>query len=183
MAAERETADRLIATHLAGQIGKAFPARVSGVTKSGLFIRLDETGADGFIPISTLGAEYFHYDEAARALIGERSGQGFRLGDRVEARLVEAVPSAGALRFEMLSAPNRHRGTGGGHKLGKRGTQRARGGGGANAAHALAFRAARACQRSRSACILTSSPADVPVACSNRTARSALSAERSSSTL
>ncbi len=127
MQAERETADRLIATHLAGQIGTAFPARVSGVTKSGLFIRLDETGADGFIPISTLGSEYFHYDEAARALIGERSGQGFRLGDRVEARLVEAVPSAGALRFEMLSAPNRHRGQAGGHKLGKRGMQRARG--------------------------------------------------------
>jgi ribonuclease R len=127
MAAERETADRLIATHLAGQIGTSFPARVSGVTKSGLFIRLDETGADGFIPISTLGAEYFHYDEAARALVGERSGQGFRLGDRVEARLVEAVPSAGALRFEMLSAPAKRAGGTNLRQIGKRGMRRQRG--------------------------------------------------------
>jgi ribonuclease R len=128
MAAERETADRLIAAHLSGQIGKSFPARVSGVTKSGLFIRLDETGADGFIAISTLGSEYFHFDEAARALVGERSGQGFRLGDRVEARLVEAVPSAGALRFEMLSAPVRRAGgrSGAGRKIGKRAVRRGR---------------------------------------------------------
>jgi ribonuclease R len=128
MAAERETADRLIAAHLAGRIGESFPARVSGVTKSGLFIRLDETAADGFIAISTLGSEYFHFDEAARALVGERSGQGFRLGDRVEARLVEAVPSAGALRFEMLSAPARRAGgVGAGRRIGKRGTRRGRG--------------------------------------------------------
>ena len=128
MAAERETADRLIATHLAGQVGKAFPARVSGVTRSGLFIRLDETGADGFIAISTLGSEYFHFDESARALVGERSGQGFRLGDRVEARLVEAVPSAGALRFEMLSAPVRRAGGGSSRRqLGKRAVRRGRG--------------------------------------------------------
>jgi ribonuclease R len=125
MMAERETADRLIAAHLAGQIGKSFPARVSGVTRSGLFIRLDETGADGFIAISTLGSEYFHFDEDARALVGERSRQGYRLGDRVEARLVEAVPSAGALRFEMLSAPV-HR-AGGGRRLGKRTLRRGRG--------------------------------------------------------
>jgi ribonuclease R len=113
---------------LTGRIGESFPARVSGVTKSGLFIRLDETGADGFIAISTLGSEYFHFDEAARALVGERSGQGFRLGDRVEARLVEAVPSAGALRFEMLSAPARRAGgVGAGRRIGKRGTRRGRG--------------------------------------------------------
>ncbi|MFO1172579.1 MAG: ribonuclease R [Hyphomicrobiaceae bacterium] len=127
MAAERETADRLIATYLAGQIGKSFPARVSGVTKSGLFIRLDDTGADGFIAISTLGSEYFRFDEDARALVGERSGQGFRLGDRVEARLVEAVPSAGALRFEMLSAPQRRSGGSNLRQLGKRGVRRQRG--------------------------------------------------------
>ncbi len=103
MLAERETADRLIAQFLADRIGADFKGRISGVTKSGLFVRLDDTGADGFIPISTLGREYFRFDETVHALIGERSGAAYRLGDRCDVRLVEAIPTAGALRFEMLS--------------------------------------------------------------------------------
>jgi ribonuclease R len=103
MAAERETADRLIAAHLAQHIGARFHARIAGVTKVGLFVKLADTGADGFIPAGSLGADYFRYDEAARALIGTRSGETFRLGDRVEVKLLEAAPFAGALRFEMLS--------------------------------------------------------------------------------
>lgn len=102
MAAERETVDRLIAHHLAGRINEEFEGRVSGVTKSGLFVTLPAYGADGFIPISTLGTDYFIYDEAHQALVGERTGLGFRLGDTVQVRLVEAVPLAGALRFEIL---------------------------------------------------------------------------------
>ena len=103
MAAERETHDRLIAAYHADQIGESFSANISGVTKSGLFIRLHDSGADGFIAISTLGQDYFIYDENSQSLIGEKSGIGYRLGDKVEVRLVEAVPSAGALRFTMLS--------------------------------------------------------------------------------
>ncbi|MCZ3379419.1 ribonuclease R [Rhizobium sp. AG207R] len=103
MAAERETVDRLIAHHLAGRVGAEFEARVGGVTKSGLFVTLPDYGADGFIPISTLGTDYFIYDEAHQALTGERTGLGYRLGDDVTVRLAEAVPLAGALRFEMLS--------------------------------------------------------------------------------
>jgi ribonuclease R len=103
MAAERETIDRLIAAHLADRVGSDFEARISGVTRSGLFVRLKETGADGFVPISTLGNEFYHHVEEARALVGARSGGAFRLGDEVRVRLVEAIPSAGALRFEMLS--------------------------------------------------------------------------------
>ncbi len=103
MAAERETVDRLIAGYLADQIGATFQARISGVTRSGLFVRLLESGADGFIPISTLGQEYFRYDEAHHAVVGSRSGEAHRLGDRVEVKLLEAAPVAGALRFELLS--------------------------------------------------------------------------------
>ncbi len=103
MAAERETVDRLIAHHLADRVNQEFEARVSGVTKAGLFVTLPDYGADGFVPISTLGTDYFVYDEAHQALVGERSGMGFQLGDTVDVRLVEAVPLAGALRFEMLS--------------------------------------------------------------------------------
>lgn len=103
MKAERETADRLIAHYLADRVGATFQARISGVTRAGLFVRLDDTGADGLIPIRTIGSEYFNHDETRHALIGSRSGAMHRLGDVVDVRLVEALPIAGALRFELLS--------------------------------------------------------------------------------
>jgi len=107
MSAERETTDRLIAAHLADRIGTTFHARVAGVTRSGLFVRLKDTGADGYIPISSLGDDYYHHIEASHALVGARTGAGYRLGDTVEVRLLEAIPSAGALRFEMLTPASR----------------------------------------------------------------------------
>ena len=103
MKAERETADRLIAHFLADRIGATFQGRISGVTRAGLFVKLADTGADGLIPIRTIGSEYFNYDEIRHALIGSRSGAMYRLGDVVDVRLVEAAPVAGALRFELLS--------------------------------------------------------------------------------
>jgi ribonuclease R len=112
MKAERETADRLIAHFLADRIGATFQGRISGVTRAGLFVKLSDTGADGLIPIRTLGSEYFNYDETRHALVGSRSGAMHRLGDVVDVRLVEAAPVAGALRFELLSeghAPSRGR--------------------------------------------------------------------------
>ncbi len=107
MAAERETIDRLIALHLAERVGATFEGRISGVTRSGLFVRLTETGADGFVPISTLGQDFFHHVEESHALVGSRSGETFQLGDKVTVRLVEAIPTAGALRFELISEGNR----------------------------------------------------------------------------
>jgi ribonuclease R len=103
MAAERETVDRLIAHHLVGRIGEEFDGRISGVTKSGLFVSLPAYGADGFVPISTVGNDYYIYDEAHQAISGERTGLGYRLGDAVRVKLAEAAPLAGALRFEILS--------------------------------------------------------------------------------
>jgi len=103
MTAERETVDRLIAHFLSEKVGATFEGRIGGVTRAGLFVRLDETGADGFIPAATLGNDYFRYEEAAHALVGAATGETHRLGDRVSVRLVEAIPVAGALRFELLS--------------------------------------------------------------------------------
>jgi ribonuclease R len=102
MAAERETVDRLIAQFLSEQIGAVFEGRISGVTAAGLFVKLSETGADGFIPIGTVGDDFFNYDESQHALIGRRSGVTHRLGDEIAVRLVEAAPYAGALRFELV---------------------------------------------------------------------------------
>ena len=122
MAAERETVDRLIAHHLADRIGAKFNGLVSGVVRSGLFVSLVETGASGFVPASTLGTDYFVHDESQHALIGQHTGEAFRLGDEVEVRLVEAAPVAGALRFEVLSEGRRMKPPG----RGKRGERRTR---------------------------------------------------------
>ena len=103
MLAERETNDRLIAHFLADRIGATFDGRISGVTRAGLFVKLHETGADGFVPARTIGDEYFHYDEKSHSMVGRHSGETYRLGDMVKVKLVEAAPVAGALRFEMLS--------------------------------------------------------------------------------
>ena len=102
MAAERDTVDRLIAAHLKTATGALFAARIAGVTTAGLFVRLAETGADGFIPMRTLPGRFVH-DEVRHALVGTLSGETFQLGDRVEVRLVEVTPIAGGLRFEMVS--------------------------------------------------------------------------------
>lgn len=107
MIAERETNDRLLAEYMSSHIGARFDARISGVTRSGLFVRLSETGADGFIPASTLGQDYYRYVEEQQAMVGERTGERFRLGDTVNVRLLEAAPVAGALRFELLSEGER----------------------------------------------------------------------------
>ena len=103
MVAERETVDRLIAHFLSEQIGATFDGRISGVTRAGLFVKLEGTGADGFVPARSLGSDYFRYREAEHALVGDASGETHRLGDPVKVKLVEAVPVAGALRFELLS--------------------------------------------------------------------------------
>ncbi len=105
MAAERETVDRLIAGFLAGRLNEVFAGRISGVTKAGLFVQLPQYGADGFVPVSTLGTDYFVFDETRRALIGQRSGLGFQLADPITVKLVEVAPLAGAMRFEVESEP------------------------------------------------------------------------------
>ena len=103
MAAERETIDRLIATHLSKQTGAVFRGRIGGVVSAGLFVKLDDSGADGFVPVTTLGREYFVFDKSRHALIGERTGETYQLGDRLEVKLVEATPVSGGMRFEVVS--------------------------------------------------------------------------------
>jgi len=106
MAAERDATDRYVAAYMEDRLGAEFEARITGVTRFGLFVRLKDTGADGLIPVSTLGTEYFVHDEKSHALVGERTGQRWRLGSLVNVRLLEATPITGGLRFEMLSDPD-----------------------------------------------------------------------------
>ncbi len=106
MAAERDATDRYVAAYLAEHVGAEFDGRITGVTRFGLFVRLLETGADGLVPVSTLGDEYFIHDDRLHALVGERTGQRWRLGTPVRVRLREATPITGGLLFEMLSEPD-----------------------------------------------------------------------------
>ena len=133
MVAERDAKDRYIAAYLSNRVGAEFDARITGVTKFGLFITLDETGADGLIPAASLGREYFTYDEKTRSLIGVDSGDRFRFGRPVKVRLEEATPVTGGLVFEMISkaekgkppsGARRGRGNSRGNKRGKRKSRR-----------------------------------------------------------
>ncbi len=102
MAAERDSNDRYIAAFMADRVGAEFEGKISGVTRFGLFVRLAETGADGLIPIRALGREFFTHNERLHALVGEKTGLTFRLGDALRVRLEEATPLTGGLRFALL---------------------------------------------------------------------------------
>ncbi len=105
VAAERDATSRYIAAFLAERVGAEFEARVTSVTRFGLFVRLADTSADGLAPISTLGPERWLHDETAHALVGEQSGRRYLLGMRVSVRLEEATPVSGGLLFQVLSEP------------------------------------------------------------------------------
>ncbi len=114
-AAERDSTDRYVAAFMEDRVGATFTARITGVTRFGLFVRLKETGADGLVPIRTIGAEFFRHDEHRHALVGERSGTAYTLGESVAVRLREAAPLTGGLRFELIDGavpePMRARGS------------------------------------------------------------------------
>jgi ribonuclease R len=101
MEAERETIDRYVAAFLADQVGQLVECRITGVQPFGFFATVEDLGGDGLLLAKDLGQEYFRYDEAARALFGEESGETYRVGQRLTLRLAESNPISGALRFEL----------------------------------------------------------------------------------
>lgn len=106
MEAERETIDRYVAAFLSAHVGELVEARITGVQNFGFFATVEGLGGDGLVPVSTLGAEHFYYDEAARALVGVDSGDRYTVGQRMPLRLAEADPINGALRFELPDGPS-----------------------------------------------------------------------------
>jgi len=101
MAAERDSTERYVAAFMQDRIGATFEGRITGVTRFGLFLRLADTGAEGLLPARSLGSEYFRHDERRHAMIGDRTGTAYKLGDIVPVRLAEAAPLTGGLRFEL----------------------------------------------------------------------------------
>lgn len=129
MVAERETLDRYVAAWLSARVGEVFTTRVTGVQRFGLFATIVGLGGDGLVPISVLGDERFAHDERAQALIGDRTGRRYTIGDILELRLAEANPLTGALKFEPVEGAGRIEPRGrplplkkrGQHLVGKRG--------------------------------------------------------------
>ncbi len=110
MEAERETVDRYVASYLSERVGAVLETRITGVASFGFFATVEGIGGDGLVPVSTLGDDYFRYDEAARTLEGEHSGTRYASGMTISLRLAEADPVSGSLRFELPeggSAPRR----------------------------------------------------------------------------
>ena len=103
MVAERDTTDRYLASYLSERVGNEFSGRISGIARFGAFVKLDETGADGLIPIRTLGREYFHFDADKGTLMGSDTGMMISVGQRVTVRLSEAVPVTGGIALELLT--------------------------------------------------------------------------------
>jgi len=100
--AERDAVDRFTTLFLADRVGAVFAGRINGVTRFGLFVTLNETGADGLVPVSTLGDDRFVHDETRHVLRGRRTRRMFRLGDPVEVMLMEANPVTGGMIFRLV---------------------------------------------------------------------------------
>jgi ribonuclease R len=101
MEAERETVDRYVAAYLSDQVGQLVECRITGVQPFGFFATVEDLGGDGLILAKDLGREYFRYDEGAKQLVGDETGETYRIGQRLTLRLAEANPVSGSLRFEL----------------------------------------------------------------------------------
>ena len=93
--------DRYVAAFMEDRIGETFDARVTGVTRFGLFVRLADSGAEGLIPIRSLGADFFNHDEKRQALVGQRTRVSYGMGQALAVKLLEAAPLTGGLRFAL----------------------------------------------------------------------------------
>ena len=114
MIAERDTTDRYLAAYLSERVGNEFTGRISGMARFGAFVKLDETGADGLVPVRTIGREFFHFDAEAGTLMGADTGFTLAIGQRVTVRLTQAAPVTGGLELELLSVEDATIPTGGG---------------------------------------------------------------------
>ena len=104
MEAERDTIDRYVAAYLSERVGEIVDCRITGVQPFGFFATVEGLGGDGLVPVSTLGSDYFRYDEGSQSLVGDASDERFTLGQRLKLRLAEANPVSGGLRFELPDA-------------------------------------------------------------------------------
>lgn len=102
MLAERDVMDRFTAQYLQSHIGQVFKGKISSVASFGLFVTLDESGADGILPMRQLPRDYYIHDEKRHMLVGKETRRTFRMADAVYVRLLEANPQRGSTVFELV---------------------------------------------------------------------------------
>lgn len=127
MMAERDTTDRYLAAFLSERVGNEFTGRVNGIAKYGAFVRLDDTGADGLVPVRTLGSEFFHFDRDAGTLVGSDTGFTIALGQRVTVKLTETAPVSGSVALELITVEGEEvprSGRGGNYRKGRPGKRK-----------------------------------------------------------
>ena len=83
-------------------MGEVLDTRITGVASFGFFATVEGIGGDGLVPVSTLGDDYYRFDEGARTLTGDATGTVYAAGQMMKLRLAEASPISGALRFELV---------------------------------------------------------------------------------
>ncbi len=98
--AERQTVDRFTASFLSERTGAVFKGRVSGVSRFGVFVNLDETGADGILPMRNLPQDFYDLDERQHRIVGRRNGLQLRVGDVLDVKLLETDEVTGGIVFE-----------------------------------------------------------------------------------
>jgi len=84
------------------RIGEVFAGTISAVTAFGIFVALDEVYVEGLVHVSELGQDYFQFDNIKHQMLGERSGERFRLGDRVRVKLVRADLESNKIDFVLV---------------------------------------------------------------------------------
>ena len=119
MMAERDTTDRYLAAYLSERVGTEMTGRISGIARFGAFVKLDDTGADGLVPMRNIGREYFHFDRDAGTLMGADTGIVIGIGQRVKVRLTEAAPVTGGLALELLELEDKALPSGGSQRPGR----------------------------------------------------------------
>ena len=106
--AERDAIGRYTAAYMADHIGSLFQGRISGVSRFGLFIKVDGSGAEGLVPVSTLPDDFYVHEEAKHRLVGRRSGRTFQLAQRVTVKLREADGVTGSTLFALIGEAEDH---------------------------------------------------------------------------
>jgi ribonuclease R len=102
-AAAHASQDVKMAELFEDHVGEAFPGIVDGVERFGIFVVLDDTMAEGLVPIRSLGDEYFDYDETRMTLTGEQSGKRYRLGQRVAVTVHDVDTMRGRIGFALAA--------------------------------------------------------------------------------
>ncbi|WP_438351939.1 ribonuclease R [Paenibacillus sp. FA6] len=111
--AERDTDDLKKAEYMLDKVGEEFDGMISSVTSFGMFIELENT-VEGLIRLSALTDDYYHFNEQAMSLIGERTSKIFRIGDELKIRVARVNMDDHTIDFELIDMKPRSEGNRGG---------------------------------------------------------------------